>query len=136
MLSQLMSGQRVKIGNPAVVSRLHQLDDLATRVAEQELTPEELTGQLDQIRGSTGAFTRATNVTPAEAAPATATSQRPAARDVVRELQDLFRSVASADEIQQAAALIAPRSPGLAELLLTYGTGRTDDAVAHYEQQR
>lgn len=59
---------------------------------------------------------------------------RPDARTVVREIQDLFREVASAGEVQRAAELIAAESPGLAELLLTYGAGRTDDALAHYER--
>ncbi|HZX05472.1 MAG TPA: DNA-binding protein, partial [Kribbella sp.] len=56
------------------------------------------------------------------------------ARTVVREIQDLFRAVASADEIQRAAAAAAEASPAVAELLLAYGTGRTADALAHYEQ--
>jgi transcriptional regulator with XRE-family HTH domain len=125
MLSQLMSAQRVKIGNPAVVQRLHSLDELATRVARDGLDEAEVAAALDQIRGSTGAFTKSVP---------TASIARPAARTVVREIQDLFRSVASADEIQRAANLIVADSPGLAELLLAYGTGRTDDAVAHYER--
>ncbi|GAA1586406.1 DNA-binding protein [Kribbella sancticallisti] len=125
MLSQLMSGQRVKIGNPAVVSRLHSLDELAGRVAEGALDETEITAALDQIRGSTGAFTKSVP---------TASVARPAARTVVREIQDLFRAVASADEVQRAAGLIGAESPGLAELLLAYGAGRTDDAVAHYER--
>lgn len=58
----------------------------------------------------------------------------PSARAVVREIQDLFRAVASADEIQRAAGAIAGESPALAELLLAYGAGRTADALAHYEQ--
>jgi transcriptional regulator with XRE-family HTH domain len=138
MLSQLMSGQRVKIGNPAVVSRLHSLDLLVTRVNEQGLEEAQIALELTEIRGSTGAFTKSSTTTPADrttSAP-TATNQRPAARDVVREIQNLIRSLASADEVQQAAASIAPRSPALAELLLTYGTGRTDEAIAHYEHHR
>ncbi|WBQ07274.1 DNA-binding protein [Kribbella sp. CA-293567] len=135
MLSQLMSGQRVKIGNPAVVTRLHQLDGLSARFTQQQLAAEELTAELDQIRSSTGAFTRPTSITAIEA-PAAVANTQPAPRDVVREIQSLIRSLASADEVQQAAALIAPRSPALADLLLTYGTGRTDDAVTHYERHR
>ena len=52
----------------------------------------------------------------------------------MREIQDLFRAVASADEIQRAATAAAAVSPGVAELLLAYGTGRTADALAHYDQ--
>jgi transcriptional regulator with XRE-family HTH domain len=127
MLSQLMSAQRVKIGNPAVVQRLHSLDELVARVVEEGLEDLQIAAELDEIRGSTGAFTKSVP---------TASIPRPAARAVVREIQDLFRSVASADEIQRAANLIVAESPGLAELLLAYGTGRTDDAVAHYERHR
>jgi hypothetical protein len=58
----------------------------------------------------------------------------PSARTVVREIQDLFREVASADEIQRAAAAAAAESPAIADLLLAYGTGRTADALAHYEE--
>ena len=125
MLSQLMSGQRVKIGNPAVVSRLQALDDLFDRVAEQGLENIQLTAELEEIKASTGAFTKSVP---------TANITRPAARTVVREIQDLLRSVASADEIQRAAGQIVADSPGLAEFLLAYGAGRTDDAVAHYER--
>lgn len=125
MLSQLMSAQRVKIGNPAVVSRLHSLDELAARIATGGLEPAEITAALDQIRGATGAFTK--SVPPA-------TTGRPQPRAVVREIQSLFRSVASADEVLRAADLIVAESPGLAELLRAYGAGRTDDAVAHFER--
>ena len=125
MLSQLMSAQRVKIGDPAVVQRLHSLDELVARVVEEGLEDLQIAAELDEIRGSTGAFTKSVP---------TASITRPAARAVVREIQDLFRSVASADEIQRAANLIVADSPGLAELLLAYGAGRTDDAVAHYER--
>jgi hypothetical protein len=167
MLSQLMSAQRVKIGNPAVVSRLQALDEVAHLAMIGEIDPEDIPAELDGIRGATGAFTRSTPTAqlprssagaggqvpeatpfpgppglptrpttqqsrPAAVAPAASTP--PSARAVVREIQDLFRAVASADEIQQAASAIAPDSPALAELLLTYGTGRTADAVIHYEK--
>ncbi len=64
----------------------------------------------------------------------TASITRPPSRAVVREIQDLLRSIASAAEIQRAAGKVADDSPGLAEFLLAYGAGRTDDAVAHYER--
>lgn len=127
MLSQLMSAQRVKIGNPAVVSRLHAIDELAAQVAGGALDPAGVPAALDQIRGATGAFTKSVP---------TANIGRPAGRAVVRELQDLFRSVASAEEILRAADAIVAESPGLAELLRVYGTGRTDDAVAHFERHQ
>lgn len=54
---------------------------------------------------------------------------------MVRMIQDLFREVASAREIERAAELISAESPRLAELLMIYGTGRTDDAVAHFQRR-
>lgn len=136
MLSQLMSGQRVKIGNPAVVSRLHRLDLLVHRVTEEGLAEPQIAIELDDIRGSTGAFTRSTPTSAPPSSMPAASNPRPDPRAVVREIQDLIRGVASAGEVQRAAELIAAESPGLAELLLTYGTGRTDDAVTHYERHR
>jgi transcriptional regulator with XRE-family HTH domain len=167
MLSQLMSAQRVKIGNPAVVSRLQALDELAHLAMIGEIDPDDIPAELDAIRGATGAFTRSTPTpqlagpsagppgqapstptpfdSPPTVAPSTApprarlpaavpeVSASPSARAVVREIQDLFRAVASAEEIQRAASAIAADSPALAELLLVYGTGRTADALAHYE---
>ncbi|MFI6677658.1 hypothetical protein [Kribbella sp. NPDC050470] len=228
MLSQLMSAQRVKIGNPAVVSRLKALDDLAHLAMIGEVAEYDIAAELDAIRGTTGAFTRSDTAhlpragtgAPGEAgratgevagaagqvagpgsqvagaggaagqvagaggaggqaggaagqiagvggaggqagagsaagaafatpptlgigvqpqaghsvaAPAVSAVGEPSARAVVREIQDLLRAVASADEIQRAAAAIAGDSPALAELLLAYGTGRTADALAHYD---
>ncbi|MGE9808922.1 MULTISPECIES: helix-turn-helix domain-containing protein [unclassified Janibacter] len=48
MLSQLLSGQRVKIGNPAVVHRLQRL--LALAHEGGNLTPDELQARLGEIR--------------------------------------------------------------------------------------
>jgi hypothetical protein len=51
-------------------------------------------------------------------------------------MQEVLRSVASAAEIEQAARSLAPGHPHLAEFLRVYGTGRTSEAVAHYEAHR
>jgi transcriptional regulator with XRE-family HTH domain len=48
MLSQLLSGQRVKIGNPAVVHRLQLLLDLSASAAD--LSADELRSRLAAIR--------------------------------------------------------------------------------------
>ncbi|TCC46387.1 DNA-binding protein [Kribbella capetownensis] len=173
MLSQLMSAQRVKIGNPAVMSRLRAVSELADLAIANELGPNDIPDTLDRIRASTGAYTDATTTrlrspgplaggtmgsTPSFATPpglgaeaptgqpwpsgaaptnaplSTPPSTPPTPRAVVREIQDLFRAVASAEEIQLAADAAAAESPAIAELLLAYGTGRTADAVAHYEK--
>ncbi|MDX3006466.1 DNA-binding protein [Kribbella solani] len=187
MLSQLVSAQRVKIGNPAVVSRLRAATELADLAIASEVSEIDVAFSLDRIRETTGGLTtagptsrlgRATGagvagaggaLGAAEAAgPAGLDGQLPGApgqvpggaganvapgmhtawpaavgvraddgapaRAVVRAIQDLLREVASADEIQRAALAVEDESPGLAELLLAYGTGRTADALAHYEQ--
>jgi hypothetical protein len=178
MLSQLMSAQRVKIGNPAVVSRLRAVSDLADLAIANEIAEHEIPAELDRIRAATGAYTHPTATqmpraaarsagqpgqpgqlgqpavpvvtfaTPAELSVSTPTDQAwpsavrhevpvttpPSARAVVREIQDLFREVASAEEIQRAAAAAAAESPAIADLLLAYGTGRTADALTHYEK--
>jgi hypothetical protein len=168
MLSQLVSAQRVKIGNPAVVSRLRAVSELADLAVAGGIEPEQIPHELDEIRAATGAITRPTTAQlpqpggtrqpadpqppagfgrPVAGSPPSSMSSTPAgtvlpgagvpsARAVVREIQDLFRAVASADEIQRAAAAAAEVSPPVAELLLAYGAGRTADALAHFERHR
>lgn len=50
MLSQLMSGQRAKIGNPAVVQRVQALQDLAGQVADGSVSAGEATDRMDEIK--------------------------------------------------------------------------------------
>lgn len=166
MLSQLISAQRVKIGNPSVLSRLRAASELADLALAGELDPLDIPDALDRIHATTGALTTSgpTSQLPGptgglpepsyvtmprhlqqQAALAASIHQpwpggaiaRPddaSPRFIVRAIQDLLREVASTDEIQHAAAAIQTESPALAELLLVYGTGRTADALTHYEQ--
>ncbi|MCF3963261.1 helix-turn-helix domain-containing protein [Streptomyces fuscigenes] len=126
MLSQLMSGQRAKIGNPAVVQRVQSLQDLAGQVADGSVSAAEATARMEEIKKSQGGSvltsTQSTNA-----------SGAPTVRRVVREIQSLLRSVAAAGDIIDAANALAPSQPELAEFLRVYGAGRTADAVAHYE---
>ncbi len=119
MLSQLASGQRAKIANPAVLARLQALTELA---GQPGLSREQLAARLEAVRGSesTGVLTTGT-------AGATASPGRGA--DAV---QALLRAVASADEVARAAALLDADHPALAEVLRVYGTGRTAAAREHY----
>jgi predicted transcriptional regulator len=130
MLSQLMSGQRAKIGNPAVVQRLQALRELAAQVAEGKRTTAQAAARMAEIRESEGASVLSTT----QSAPSGAPVQP--ARRTVREIQSLLRSVASAAEIAEAADTLAAGHPELAEFLRVYGAGRTDDAVAHFEAHR
>ncbi len=54
MLSQLMSGQRAKIGNPAVVQRVQLLQELAVQVADGSVSAAEATERMDEIKRSQG----------------------------------------------------------------------------------
>lgn len=123
MLSQLMSGQRAKIGNPVVTQRLQALTALAARVADGEVGDEEARARMEEIRLGTGSPVLVTTSQPTVV---------PSGRRVVREIQSLLRTLASAEEAVAAADLLAPSHPGLAEFLRVYGAGRTDEAVAHY----
>ncbi|WP_432879622.1 DNA-binding protein [Kribbella sp. CA-245084] len=170
MLSQLVSAQRVKIGNPTVMSRLRAASELADLVITSEIQEHEIPDAVDRIRASNGALTTSGPTThlPVQggtapyatppglgAQPPGATGANVAsgmqsawptaaamppndgavpARTIVRAIQDLLREVVSTDELQRAAVTIRTESPALAELLLAYGTGRTADALAHYEQ--
>ncbi|NED88123.1 DNA-binding protein, partial [Streptomyces sp. SID11233] len=108
MLSQLMSGQRAKIGNPSVVQRVQLLQELAAQVADGSVPAAEATVRMDEIRASRGGSVLSTGQTGSTSGGA------PTVRRVVREMQALLRSVASAQDIVAAAALIADDHPELA----------------------
>ncbi|WP_406477950.1 helix-turn-helix domain-containing protein [Streptomyces platensis] len=127
MLSQLMSGQRAKIGNPAVVQRVQALQDLAGQVADGSVSAAEATDRMEEIKKTAGGSVL--NNTAQQTSSTGATT----VRRVVREIQSLLRSVADAGDIIEAANTLAPAHPELAEFLRVYGAGRTADAVAHYE---
>lgn len=127
MLSQLMSGQRAKIGNPAVVQRVQALQELARNVANGSVTAAEAAGRMEEIKQSSGGSMLSST------AQTTPGSGAPTVRRVVREIQSLLRSVSAAGDIIAAADSLAPAHPELAEFLRVYGAGRTADAVAHYE---
>ncbi|MGP3978643.1 helix-turn-helix domain-containing protein [Streptomyces sp. 8N114] len=128
MLSQLMSGQRAKIGNPAVVQRVQALQELAAEVARGDVSAADATNRMDEIRRTAGGnvLNNTTQTTSSGA------SQTPVKR-VVREIQALLRSVSDAADIIEASNALAPSHPELAEFLRVYGAGRTSDAVKHYE---
>lgn len=126
MLSQLMSGQRAKIGNPAVVQRVQALQELSSQVADGSVSAAEATDRMDEIKKTAGGSVL-NNTTQ------TATTGATTVRRVVREIQSLLRSVAAAGDIIDAADSLSGTHPELAEFLRVYGAGRTADAVAHYE---
>ncbi len=131
MLSQLMSGQRAKIGNPAVVQRVQLLQDLAGQVADGSVSAAEATERMDEIKKSQGGSVLS-NTTQS-----TSSSGAPTVKRVVQsEIQSLLRSVASWGTSSTRPTLFAPTHPELAEFLRVYGAGRTSDAVAHYQSHQ
>jgi transcriptional regulator with XRE-family HTH domain len=121
MLSQLMSGHRAKISNPAVLSRLIAVEELATGPDFERLPAREVRQRLDAIRY--------------DAAPTTQTIQLaatpPPPTDAVAVIQALLREAASAADIETAASLLDADFPDLATFLRIYGNGRTADARLH-----
>ncbi|WP_018685977.1 transcriptional regulator [Actinokineospora enzanensis] len=104
MLSQVMSGRRAKIGNPAVLARLIMLE-------RKILTPEVASGRrealqkaLDDVRVSKPAVTR---------------DNLPV--DVGRSAIMALRRLAGADDLTAAAGLLDDRFPDLADLLRRAG---------------
>lgn len=126
MLSQLMSGQRAKIGNPVVVQRLQMLQELAWQVVEGTTGTTEAAARMDQIKKWGGTSVLGTTHSSGRSAVASP-------RDIVHGIQTVLRSVAAADEITDAARTLAPAHPELAEFLRVYGTGRTSDALHHFK---
>jgi len=142
MLSQLMSGQRAKISNPAVLHRLMAVEDLVAGPGFDALTAAGLQARLEEIKGETAATTSGmrgavsgrvpTGPVPAGPEGAAERAAGRAAAEPARLVQALLREVASAAEIEAAAGLVADRFPDLAEVLRVYGTGRTSEAEAHF----
>ena len=120
MMSQLISAQRVKIGNPAVLHRLQILGDLCDEVEQGRISPDDVPSRLGQIAGTAANLARTTQ-----------TAALSDAASAARVVQDLLRATDSAAELLEAAALLEARHPRVAELLRVYGAGRTDEAVDH-----
>ncbi|MGC4954219.1 helix-turn-helix domain-containing protein [Actinomadura citrea] len=142
MLSQLMSGQRAKISNPAVLHRLMAVEDLVAGPGFDALTAAGLQARLEEIKGESAATTSGmrgavsgrvpTGPVPAGPEGAAERAAGRGAAEPARLVQALLREVASAAEIEAAAGLVADRFPDLAEVLRVYGTGRTSEAEAHF----
>jgi transcriptional regulator with XRE-family HTH domain len=124
MLSQLMSGHRAKISNPAVLSRLLAVEALAASPDFDRLPARDVRERLDGIRRDAvpAASTVQLSVAPAPPAPP---------GDAVAVIQALLRAAGSAAEIEAAASLLDVEFPDLATFLRVYGNGRTADARSH-----
>jgi len=115
MLSQLMSGQRVKIGNPLALARLQGLLALAEEAPRLDRPAVER--RLGEISASRAQLTTSTS--------------SGAAPDGGALVRGVLRAVASGRELERAADALEAVSPAVAEVLRVYGTGSADDAARH-----
>ena len=114
MLSQLVSGRRVKIGDPAVLSRLIALDE---RCARGPVRPDDVPALLEQVhaaklRWSSAEVTgtgRTVSVRPSDAVPP---PRRPSPT-----ADDALRGVSPPARLVAAAAALAASFPEIAEVL-------------------
>lgn len=136
MLSQLMSGQRAKIGNPAVVQRVQSLQELAAEVSRGEISAADATARMDEIRRTAGGSVLGSTASAGGAGGGGGGASQTPVKRVVREIQSLLRSVSDAADILDASAALAGTHPEIAEFLRVYGAGRTADAVKHYESHQ
>ena len=136
MLSQLKSGQRIKIGNPAAVQRLQLLVDLADGVQGGQLPRSDALAALDRAGETSGVFSRSTARTPRSGAGSTGAGAATGDGDGAERVQALLRAVASAQELLDAAERLRADFPAISEVLEVYGAGRTDQARAHYRRVR
>ena len=126
MLSQLNSARRVKIGNPAVVARVQQLNELVDQRAAGQLEDDDVPKLLEQVRNSQATLGQTTRSTAAQAPDEV----------VVAGIRSLLRAVASGAALRNAADELADKHPELAEVLRLYGTGQADPAVEHYAKHK
>ncbi|RJN32092.1 DNA-binding protein [Nesterenkonia natronophila] len=126
MLSQLNSAQRVKIGNPAVLSRVHQLNELVDQLAFGQIRSEEVPTRLEQIRSAKGSLGR--RIPPV--------AEQTSDEAVVTGVRSLLRAVASEAELRGAAELLEASHPKLAELVRLYGTGSAQESVDHFVEHK
>jgi len=115
MLSQLVSGHRVKIGNPLALARLQRL--LALVEDAPALPGDTVQRRLEEIRTHHGTLS---------------TSQVDHVAESSEIVRKALRAVASGQELDRAAEALADVAPGLAELVRVYGTGSEADATRHF----
>jgi len=118
MLSQLVTAQRTKIGNPVAVERLHSLLELADRV-DAGLDADQVARRIEEVAADDST---------------TMTRRRESETDtaVPEALHRLLHALASGRELSEAADALADSHPGVAELLRVYGTGPAEERAAHY----
>lgn len=124
MLSQLINGHRIKIGNPAAAQRLQWMIQIAQQVDEGELTIGEAMTQLQQNSEATDVFHHASSTTGRRT------------RHLAVEVQELCRQIASAGDFLAAADQVKTQHPEIAEFLQMVGAERADRAVDYADRVR
>lgn len=122
MLSQLINGRRIKIGNPAAAQRLQWMFQIAQQVEAGALSPSEALVQLRRNAETQDVFHASTSTT--------GSRQRP----LGLEIQDVARRVASASDWLDAAQQVSASHPDIAEFLRVFGAERADRAVDYVEK--
>ncbi|MGI8799038.1 MAG: helix-turn-helix domain-containing protein [Pseudonocardia sp.] len=109
MLSQLISGRRVKIGNPVVLARLVLLDERARALGHRP-APASVDGLLEEIRRARPRLGSADWSAVRPVPPQRQPHPSAQAADAVHALREL----AGPAVLNAAAATLAPRFPALA----------------------
>ncbi|MGH3783614.1 MAG: helix-turn-helix domain-containing protein [Pseudonocardiaceae bacterium] len=128
MLSQLMSGRRAKIGNPAVLARMVMLERrvLTPEVASGD--PNAIQAALEQVRDSRPTVSRPTDSRSTGSGPTGGAEILPVEKYGDEVLVPALRAVADPAELAAAAGLLQDRFPSLAALLRrAAGPGRDID---------
>jgi transcriptional regulator with XRE-family HTH domain len=112
MLSQLVSGRRVKIGDPAVLSRLIALDE---RCARGPVATEEVPALLEHVHAAKLRWSSAEVAGTARVTSAAALV--PAPRRPLPTADDALRGVSPPARLVAAAAALATSFPEIAEVL-------------------
>lgn len=124
MLSQLINGHRIKIGNPAAAQRLQWMIQIVRQVEAGEFSVEEALAQLQRNAESQEVLS----------APATTTGRR--TRHLAADVQELCRATASAAEFLAVADKVRAEHPEIARFLTVFGAERADKAIEYADELR
>lgn len=116
MLSQLITGHRIKIGNPSAVQRLRVMVEACDDVTHGTI---DVATAIERIEAAGGAGEALTG-----------TTRRATSRQIAEQVQASFRRAAGAAEHLAVAEQIATEHPAIARLLRVYGAGQVDEATA------
>lgn len=114
MLSQLIKGQRVKIGNPAVMPRLESIIRLVEEAEREPFDPGEVEKRLIASAGETRVLTT--------------TEQASGLGDAARVVRQAIRASGEEDALRAAVAALAEH-PQLARLVEAAAFGDVDTTV-------